>query len=135
MRGLTLGARVLATDAEGRIALVRHTYVEGWYLPGGGVEKGERAAYSALRELEEEAGVSHDGPLRLVGVFANFKTFPGDHVLLYRAEEVVPRARPADREIAEVLWAAPHELPQGTTPATRRRVDEAFFNAPVSPDW
>lgn len=135
MRSMTLGARVLATAEDGRLVLVRHTYVEGWFLPGGGVERGEKAALSARRELEEEAGVAFAGALDLLGVYANFATFPGDHVLLYRAEGVEPQPRVADREIAEVMWTTPDALPEGTTPATRRRVAEVFFGAPISPDW
>jgi hypothetical protein len=35
-RPMTLGVRALAFDADRRVLLVKHTYVAGWHLPGGG---------------------------------------------------------------------------------------------------
>ena len=40
---MTFGVRAAVIDAENRIFLVKHTYVPGWYLPGGGVDPGETA--------------------------------------------------------------------------------------------
>lgn len=134
-RAMTLGVRVLATDAEGAVVMVRHTYVAGWHLPGGGVERGERAEISARRELVEETGAEPSGPLALMGVFANFRSFRGDHVLLFRANVTARVERPADREIAEVGWFSPLAPPEGTTPATRRRLAEAFTGAEPALDW
>ena len=38
-RGMTLGVRAAAFDEGGRVFLVRHSYVPGWHMPGGGVER------------------------------------------------------------------------------------------------
>ena len=38
-RGMTLGVRGVAIDADGQVLLVKHTYLHGWWLPGGGVDR------------------------------------------------------------------------------------------------
>jgi ADP-ribose pyrophosphatase YjhB (NUDIX family) len=134
-RGMTLGARVVATDGEGRVALIRHGYRPGWYLPGGGVERGERAEDAARRELLEEAHAEIEGSLALIGVYANFRDYPGDHVLLFRARARSLGSRAPDHEIAEVGWFSPDAMPAEATSATRRRLAEVFGGAPPSTDW
>ncbi len=54
-RGMTLGVRAACFDEQGRIFLVRHTYVPGWYLPGGGVEHGETVAVRLRRNCVRKA--------------------------------------------------------------------------------
>jgi len=61
--GRTAAARV--RDADGRIALVKNGWSEGWILPGGGVESGESPRVAAEREVREETGLDAtiDAPL------------------------------------------------------------------------
>ena len=40
----TIGVRAVLLDQDDRIALVRHTYTDAWYLPGGGVAKKGKAS-------------------------------------------------------------------------------------------
>ncbi len=134
-RSLTLGVRVIAIAPDGRIALVRHSYTPGWHLPGGGVERGERAAEAAARELTEETGAVAQAPFELVSVHANHARFPNDHVLVFRTRVEDPAPRRPDAEILEVIWTDARATPDGTTAATRRRIDEAMFGRPPALDW
>jgi len=125
-RGLTLGVRGLVTDPDGRVLLVEHTYVHGWYLPGGGVERRETAEAAVIRELREEAGVRVVAPPRLLSIHSNERTYRGDHVLFYRCEAWEPCEASAQGEIARIGWFAPDDLPEGTRPGHRRRIEEVF---------
>ena len=60
-RGMTLGVRAVVLNGENRVFLVKHSYVTGWHLPGGGVEVGETFRDALQRELAEEAGIELSG--------------------------------------------------------------------------
>jgi ADP-ribose pyrophosphatase YjhB (NUDIX family) len=135
-RPMTLGVRGLVLDSQDRVLLVRHTYVPGFYLPGGGVESGETFVQALARELMEEGNIHLDGEPRLHGVYLNKRASKRDHVALY-----VVRAfrcggpRLPDREIAQAGFYTLDALPDDTTSATRARLAEVLNGAPVSPYW
>jgi len=134
-RGMTLGVRGVVVDADRRVLLVEHTYVPGWHLPGGGVERGETAVQSLGRELEEEAGVQPTAAPRLISIHANHRNYPRDHVLVYLVEAWVPCPATSRGEIHQVGWFALNHLPEGATPATRVRLAEIFDGQAGDPEW
>lgn len=135
-RPLTLGVRGLVRDEAGHILLVRHSYVAGWYFPGGGVECGETTLTALTRELDEEAGVILTATPRFVGLYANFREFKSDHIAFYVIEagqyDLVARS---SFEIAEYAFFAPDALPEGITRGTRARLAELERDAPCPEYW
>jgi ADP-ribose pyrophosphatase YjhB (NUDIX family) len=70
-RGMTMGVRAACFDAEGRVFLVRHSYVPGWHMPGGGLERSETAEEALVKELREEGNLKIVGRPQLVQVYFN----------------------------------------------------------------
>ena len=134
-RPMTLGVRIAVLNNKDEVLLVRHTYVEGWYLPGGGVERGETLEQAARKEVLEETGIFAN-QLQLKSFHYNNNASPRDHVALYLCKNFsVQNVFSANREIAEVGFFPLSDLPEGTTRSTRTRLAELFDDVPVSPTW
>jgi len=135
-RGATLGVRALVIDGVGRIFLIKHSYVDGWHLPGGGVETGETFLGALARELAEEGNIVMTAPQVLHGIFFNKRSSRRDHVALFVVREFRQDAAPVPGyEIIAHGFFAPDKLPDGTTRATRARVAEMFEGVAVSEVW
>ena len=135
-RGVTLGARAMVIDGSGRVFLVKHSYVDGWHLPGGGVETGETFLTALTRELAEEGNILMTGPPLLHGVFFNQRASRRDHVALFIVRDFRQDAMPAPNyEIIEHGFFSTDALPDGVTRATRARISEVFGGAAVSELW
>jgi ADP-ribose pyrophosphatase YjhB (NUDIX family) len=134
-RGMTLGVRGVAIDSAGRVLLVKHTYLQGWWLPGGGVERGQTCEDALIRELREEAGLIIEGRPTLVSVHSNERFFRGDHVLVYRIDRFRLTERTSHGEIEAVGWFDPQDLPEDTHRATRDRLGEIFSGADNPTSW
>ena len=134
-RGMTLGVRVVATDPQGRVMLVKHTYLAGWWLPGGGVDRGETTPDAAVRELREETGLIATAPPRLISVHSNERFFRGDHVLVFGVDDFTVGERISHGEIAETGWFDPADLPEDAHRSTRARLAEVFGGARADPAW
>ena len=135
-RAMTLGVRALLIDENGRIFLVKHSYVSGWHLPGGGVEAGETLGEALGRELREEGNIEITAPPRLHGLFFNNRASRRDHVALFVVRAFRQASAPVpDREIVAHGFFAPDALPNDTTAATRARIIEVLGGAPVSERW
>jgi ADP-ribose pyrophosphatase YjhB (NUDIX family) len=120
-RPLTLGVRGAVIKDGKYILLVRHGYVAGWHLPGGGVESGESALVALKRELKEEAAIDVTSPPSLRAVHHNGRR---DHVLLYLVDAFTAGTRLPNWEIREARFFPVDALPNEITSSTRLYIDE-----------
>jgi len=133
-RGMTLGVRGVVLDTDNKVFLVKHTYVAGWYLPGGGVEVGESFRDALARELMEEGRIELVGEPKLHGIFFNSYASRRDHVAVYVVRQFRQDRLPEpNREIAACGFFDANALPLDTSEGTRLRISEVLENkAPVA---
>jgi 8-oxo-dGTP diphosphatase len=107
--GISAGIVVQAN----RVLMVRRRVKEGelmWQFPAGAIEAGETAEQAAVRETEEETGLTVEA-VKLLGERVHPKT---GRLMSYTAcEPVSGEAFVADaEELAEVAWVAHSEIPE-----------------------
>jgi ADP-ribose pyrophosphatase YjhB (NUDIX family) len=126
-RALTLGVRGMVLDGEGRVFLIKHTYADGWHMPGGGVEVGETLTEALGRELAEEGNIELTGAPVLHGMFFHPLYSVRDHVAIFVVREFRQTAHPVPNyEIAAHGFFPVDALPEGTTAGTRARIAEVL---------
>ncbi|MBV8701860.1 MAG: NUDIX domain-containing protein [Bradyrhizobium sp.] len=135
-RGMTLGVRGVVLDADNRVFLVKHSYISGWHLPGGGVEVGETFLDALGRELIEEGRIEVVGEANLHGVFLNNHVSRRDHVAVFVIRQFRQDRLPEpNREIIACGFFAADGLPEGTTRGTRLRITEVLDGKAPLATW
>jgi 8-oxo-dGTP pyrophosphatase MutT (NUDIX family) len=135
-RGMTLGVRGLVIDGSGRVFLIKHSYVAGWHLPGGGVEPGETLVMALTRELREEGNIELGEQPALFAIYFNRRASRRDHVALYVIRGFHQSAPPRpNREIIAHGFFPPDSLPQDTALATRAHIAEVLGGRTISERW
>jgi 8-oxo-dGTP pyrophosphatase MutT (NUDIX family) len=130
---LKIGVRVMLIE-DGAVWLVRHTYLDGWYFPGGGVQRGETLEGAARREAAEEVGATM-GELTLAGAYTGLTEGKSDHIVVFRCVDFELTGK-SDAEIARCARFPLDRLPEDTSLGTRRRVDEYLAGKlPAFGEW
>lgn len=124
----TIGVRAVLVDENDRVALIRHTYTDQWYLPGGGVKKGESIEGALLRELAEEIAVTSPRIERVIGIYHSRREAKDDHIVIFFARtmssgsDLLEKGDPM--EIEDARWFPLDQVPSTTSAATLRRIEE-----------
>ncbi len=120
-RPIRNGVRIMMVK-DGKVWLVKHTYLPGWFLPGGGLNKWETLDQAARREAREETGANL-GEISLIGVFTSFLQWKTDHTAVFLCKDF-DFAGTSDGEIAELREFLLDELPEETYPLHRRLLEK-----------
>ena len=121
----TIGVRIFLIKNQ-QILLVKHTYSNQWFLPGGGLKKGETLEQAIRRELAEELGVRIE-KLELFGAYNNFFEGKKDYIILFKSEDFsLPNKK--DSEIDLFSFFSFEDIPKSTSPGTKRRIAEFLEN-------
>jgi ADP-ribose pyrophosphatase YjhB (NUDIX family) len=110
-RPIRMGVRVVMVEND-QVWLVRHTYLDGWFLPGGGLNKWETLEQAARREAFEETGAEL-GAVSLVGVFTSYEQWKTDHTSVFLCKDF-NFVGASDAEIAELKLFPLNDLPAET---------------------
>ena len=121
VRPVTLGVRVMMIQND-QALLVRHTYIDGWFMPGGGIKRGETLEQAARREAQEEVGATLKN-FSLIGAYTNLQEGKSDHNILFLSTDFRISGE-HDREIAEIRAFALDQLPDDLWPGHRLRLEE-----------
>lgn len=133
--GITsIGVRAIVVNERNHVLLIRHTYSPGWYLPGGGIKKGENVYDAIVRELLEETGIIVQSSPKLFAIYLHNYAGTSDYPVLFvikKYEKITTKSI----EIAEIDWFNYDALPEDITPGTQRRLDEYFKHRPPAYNW
>lgn len=121
LRPVRLGARIVPVRADGQLLFVRHSYMPGWFFPGGAVDRGETTEAAALRELWEETGLRPTAAPTFVGIQFAEEAGVSDHVTVY-AVPVTGTPQAQGWEISEICFAPADAPPEPLTASMQEQL-------------
>ena len=117
----TVGVKLLLVWDQ-TVMMVKHTYQPYWYLPGGGVKKGETLMDAARREAAEELDAEL-GKLNLFGLYTNINGKNTDHIVVFSCDTFTFTGK-TDWEIERFDLFPIDKLPPDVSPGSKQRINE-----------
>jgi ADP-ribose pyrophosphatase YjhB (NUDIX family) len=130
----TFGVRAIVTSSDGLFLLVKHSYDDFWYLPGGAKKNRETAEQAIGREIAEETGLQTLRVLKKLGTYVSDREGKADTIDVFVCWTEASTLNAGD-EILAVRWFAFDALPDEISPATLRRLNEYLENTSVASTW
>lgn len=130
----SIGVRALVVNDQDQVLLVKHSYSDAWYLPGGGVNKKEHLIDGLKRELYEELQLTINDEPVLLGTYSSFFEHKSDFssVFIIRDFDI----NPTDNfEIDKWGFFNFQDLPEKISPGTFRRLEEFQQNKAINYRW
>jgi ADP-ribose pyrophosphatase YjhB (NUDIX family) len=118
----TASVAAIVTNKKGKVLLLNHVLRphSAWGIPGGFIEAGEQPEAAIRREIREETGLElNDLKLLRVRIIDR-------HVeILFRAS-ATGAGEIKSREITDLGWFAPGEMPGGTSKPQKHIIEEVL---------
>ena len=118
-------ASSVAIIRSNRILLIQREDFRVWGLPGGDVDPGESLARAAVREAQEETGLTV-ALTRLVGMYSLVGNAHTTIAAVFAARPAGGVPAPDPREISDIGWFSPDALPADLMWWHRQRIADAF---------
>ena len=130
----SVGVRAIILNDKGQVLLIKHTYTDLWYLPGGGVNKKEHLLDALKREMDEELRLKIKDAPTLLGTYANFFESKSDFVSIFVIQgfEMNPEK---NLEIENWQFFDTDKIPETTSPGSKKRIQEHLGNKAIDFIW
>jgi 8-oxo-dGTP pyrophosphatase MutT (NUDIX family) len=122
-----VGARCLLRDGDGRVLLIKRSDNGLWAAPAGGMELGDTVRECAIREVQEETGLTPTllTPIAVTSGAETTATNAWGHTYQFHITVFVATAWTGELlthtdETTDARWFHPHELPEPRTPSVER---------------
>lgn len=133
-RPTTIGVRLLLV-VDDYVLLVKHSYGDQWYLPGGKIKSNENIKNGLKREVKEETGIDLGNQIlglktnepQLLGIYSNFKEYKNDYIFVFLmkiSKEGKLKIKPDNFETEKIYLFDLKNLPDKMSPGTERRIQE-----------
>ncbi len=122
---VTIGVRLLLLT-NNNVLLVKHSYNNQWYLPGGKIKARENIEEALHREIREELGINIEKEkINILGIYSNFQEYKKDSIIVFVIKEKSKNEiHLRNLEIRDARYFSIKNLPSDTSLGTRRRIQE-----------